>query len=447
MLRPPRIAALVATVSVVAIASSVPAGAGGAGGAGSGGAGSGGEGGASSTSRADADTNVDGRLVVASLAPETGPLGRILDSLREPVRLAIDEINVAGGVGGEAAALVTADEGTDAATAVGAAQQLLATQGADAIIGPATSAAARAILRTVRGAALLCSGSNTAARPTELGVRRSGSLYFRTTPPDRLQGEALARLVLDDARTDVAVLASSGPDSAPVADAAVRALHAGGAKVARVRFDPSDVDLAAEVGTALRRHPDAIVVVGAVTDAARAVQALIASGNGPGVIPVYGNDGLYDPTFAELVDVSTPGVVAGITGTVPAASPPPTDAPFHALFAATGVEPFFSSYQYDCTILTALAAVKARSDDPKQMAEVFASNLKGDTDCNTFASCKELLERGKTIHYRGASSAFESFGESEPDDGIYDVYGFNPAAEAIVQGPDAQIEVPSPRQR
>ena len=40
----------------------------------------------------------DGTLVLAHLGPETGEVAPIIESLRAPVRLAVDEINAAGGV-------------------------------------------------------------------------------------------------------------------------------------------------------------------------------------------------------------------------------------------------------------------------------------------------------------------------------------------------------------
>jgi branched-chain amino acid transport system substrate-binding protein len=396
--------------------------------------------GARGAAGAAGSTSGDGRLVIASLAPETGPLARIIQSLREPVRLAVDEINGAGGVTGMPVTLVTADEGTDPQAAATAAE-LLVEQGADAIVGPASSASALAILRAIGDGALVCSGSNTAAALSGTGRTRTGGLYFRTSPPDRLQGEALGRLVAAGGHERVAIVHATGANAGPVAKAAERTLRAEGVTATRTSFAPGTEPTAA-VTRALDRDPDALVVVGDATTGAQVVAAAIAAGHGPGVLPTYGNDGLYDPAFPELVDVSTPGVVAGIRGTVPAADPPGTDVPFHALFAATGVEPFFSSYYYDCTILTALAAVKAGSDDPNAMARVFASNLDGDANCSTFALCTELLDQGRTIHYRGASSAFEAFREWEPGDGVYEVYGFNPAAEAVVEPPDARIAVP-----
>ena len=59
------------------------------------------------------------QLVIGSLAPETGEFAAVAASLREPVKMAIAEINAAGGVGhGRTARLVTADEGIESQSVV-----------------------------------------------------------------------------------------------------------------------------------------------------------------------------------------------------------------------------------------------------------------------------------------------------------------------------------------
>jgi branched-chain amino acid transport system substrate-binding protein len=382
------------------------------------------------------------QLVIGSLAPETGEYASVVESLRAPVKMAVDEVNQAGGVGrGGMLKLVTADEGIESQSVVSATKHLIDVEHAHAIMGPAASSSALAILDTVANAALVCSGSNTAAILTKEGPRRTGGLYFRTSPPDRLQGPALAELVLSDGRSNIGLVSADDLSSAPMATAVAHALVDGGAKVTRATVEARG-DPAAAVQRVLRVKPDAVVVVARAADGARVVETLITQGHGPGTLPIYGNDGLYDPGFAKDVDPSNPGVVAGLEGTVPASDPAGTDTAFDKTFAATGIDPFFSSYYYDCTILTALAAVKARSDDPKKMASVFASNLEGKNDCATFAACKALLQHGRSIHYRGASSRFDRWDTSEPAEGTYDVWSYDPGAVAVLDGPDSQITIP-----
>jgi len=374
---------------------------------------------------AGSSANVDGALVLGHLGPETGELAPVLESLRTPVRLAVGEINAAGGIDGTPVTLLTGDEGADATTA-GQALDTMLDAGADAIIGPASSSTALEILDAAKGRALVCSGSNSAAALTKEGPRRSGNLYFRTSPPDRFLGPALAEQILAAGHRGVALIARDDAFGDLVASTLAKALRDGGAKVpAVVRYDPDSDDVSPQVERALDATPQAVAVIGQLEDGAAVVRALVAAGAGPQQLPIYGTDTLYSSAFAELVDPVNPGVVAGLSGTAPASAPSGVTSPFHDAFAVTGIDPVFSAHSYDCTILTALAAVKARSDDPTKMAKVFVSNLKGANDCSTFAACRDLLVAGKTIHWRGASSSFEQFGKFEPTEGVYQPWAYD----------------------
>jgi branched-chain amino acid transport system substrate-binding protein len=116
------------------------------------------------------------------------------------------------------------------------------------------------------------------------------------------------------------------------------------------------------------------------------------------------------------------------------------ESPFQDVFAATGADPIFSAYYYDCTILSALAAVKAKSDGATDIAKVFAANLKGRA-CNTFATCKDLLESGKKIHWQGASGNFDKFPKNQPAQGVYDVWSYDDSAEVVTEDPSSQIKI------
>ena len=53
----------------------------------------------------------DSVLTIGQLAPLTGPIAIISDAFTVPVKLAIDEINLSGGVNGKPVGLVVADDG------------------------------------------------------------------------------------------------------------------------------------------------------------------------------------------------------------------------------------------------------------------------------------------------------------------------------------------------
>src|SRR5205085_3352831 len=197
-----------------------------------------------------------------------------------------------------------------------------------------------------------------------------------------------------------------------------------------------------EVTTVLAKRPDAIVVLGFDADGAVVVRNLIAAHSGPGERSIYVPDTMQSTGFADAVNPADRSQVAGMKGAAPAPAPFDVQSPFAGVLAATGVEPIFSSHYYDCTILTALAAVKAKSDDPAKMKRAFTKNLSGKEDCNTFASCKALLDSGRSIHWRGASSTFDRFGAFEPEEGVYDTWVYDASGLPVTGPRSAQIKVP-----
>jgi branched-chain amino acid transport system substrate-binding protein len=383
--------------------------------------------------------NADGELKLGTLVPQTGDLSAIVESLQTPVDLAVKAINDAGGVNGKPVVVVEADDGTNPNVATTSYAKLVNTDKVDAIIGPAPSGVASKLLESIGTDKVpTCSGSTTAANLEGGG----DGYFFRTAPGDDLQGPALATLIAGDGKTKVAILARNDDYGKGFSESLATALEDGGAEVTEtVLYNPEASNFDADVQKALDSSPDAVAVIGFNDDGAKVISTMIGKGAGPSQVPIYTADGMQSSSFATTVDPSDPSKVAGIKGTAPAAAPQGIDSPFTAEFAATGIDTIFSSYYWDCTNLMALAAVKAKSDEGSAIAENFAANLEGDNDCNNFADCKALLEEGKTIHYRGASSMFEKWNTMQPGTGVYDVWAYGADGKSANVEGAAQISI------
>lgn len=383
--------------------------------------------------------NVDGNLVLGTLVPQSGDLNAIVESLQTPVDLAVKAINDAGGVNGKPVTVVEADDGTNPNVAQTSYAKLVNTDKVDAIIGPAPSGVAAKLAESIGTDQVpTCSGSTTAANLEGVG----DGFFFRTAPGDDLQGPALATLIASDGITSVAIVARNDDYGKGFSESLATALEDGGVEVTEtVLYNPEGSNFDADVQKAVDSQPEAVVVLGFNDDGAKIINTMIGKGAGPADIPIYTADGMQGSSFAETVDPADPSKVAGIKGTAPAAAPEGIESPFTAEFEATGIDPIFSAYYWDCTNLMALAAVKAKSDEGSAIAENFAANLEGDEDCNNFADCKTLLEEGKTIHYRGASSAFEKWNVMQPATGVYDIWTYNSAGEVENVEGVAQIEI------
>lgn len=387
--------------------------------------------------------NVDGTLALGQLAPLTGSLASISKSLTTPVKIAVDEINAAGGVNGKPVTLAVANDGGDnLAAARTSLITLVNTNKVDAIMGPTAAGTALNQLETVGQKGVLeCSGSTSAE---ELSAADSGGYFFRTAPPDRLQGIALARLLVADGKRKPVIVVRDDTYGAAFAEPVRAALQKGGANPVgdTIRYAPAQTDLSAIAKKIAARHPDSVVAISLVDDGARLMNAMTAAGIGPNQVPVYTADGMQSTTFHQKVNPANPAAVFGIKGTAPAAAPAGPETAFTAALRKTGVQPIFSAYYYDCAMLTALAAVQAKSDDPAKMRQSFAKSLHGTTDCSTFAACKQLLDAGKTIHYRGASSTFDRWDGNEPRQGTYDVWSYTGTGGVATGAPAQQIPVP-----
>ncbi len=368
--------------------------------------------------------NVDGVLVLGSMVPQTGDLSVIVESLQVPIDIAIEEINEAGGVLGEEVVLIQGDDGTDPSVAQTTYDQLVNSENVDAIIGPAPSSVAARVTESIGTDQVpMCSGSTTAADLTDAG----DGYFFRTAPGDSLQGPALAELIANDRQTSVAIVARNDDYGSGFADELGTALDGSGIDVTEtVLYNPdSGTGYDADVQQAIDSDPEAVVVIGFNDDGAQILSAMIGAGAGPADIPIYTADGMQSDELGATVDPDDPSVVAGIRGTAPAAAPEGIEHPFQGIFAETELPTIFSPYYYDCTILMALAVEAAGTDEGSAVQAAFAGNLEGDNDCSSFAECKQLLEDGETIHYRGASSTFDSWLTMEPGTGIYDTWQYD----------------------
>jgi branched-chain amino acid transport system substrate-binding protein len=387
--------------------------------------------------------NVNGSLELGQLASQTGPLSSIVQSLTVPVTMAVDEINAGGGVLGKPVTYTVADDATDPNVGSEALEGLLEDSKVDAIMGPTSSGITLNILEEVRRrGVLVCSGSNTSA---ELSTTNSRGFYFRTTPSDRLQGPALGELVLKEGRKKVGILARRDTYGLGLARSVKRTLVRGHAKVvADVSYDPDATGFDRDVQKVVDKKPDAVIALGFESDGSDIVRTLIAKGLSPQQFPIYTADGMRTNAFPTLLDPNNPAAATGIKGTSPATQPAGVQHPFLDAFSATGIDPIYSSFYYDCTVLTALAAEKAKSDDPAKMKKVFAANTKGKEQCKTFADCKRLIDAGKTISYQGASAAFKhmnKFGKFEPNAGVYEVWTFDQTGRDVTAPPDTQIRI------
>ncbi|HUF97626.1 MAG TPA: transporter substrate-binding domain-containing protein [Ilumatobacter sp.] len=359
-------------------------------------------------------------MTIGYVLPQTGALSSIIDALALPVEMAVEEINAAGGN----ITLIASDSGTDPAVASVAVDGLI-NDGVSAIIGPAASGVTLSVIDKITSSGIVeCSGSTTGS---VFSTYNDGGFFFRTAPPDSLQGMVLADVMTDDGVTSAAIIYRNDAYGVGLDASLAAALEANGVTVAaEVAYDPDATSFDAEIAQVAGSGADAVVLI-TFGEGAALMQGMIEAGLGPDSITTYVTDGFKDEVSFDEVDASNPALFEGIRGTAPSVAPPDGDPSFQDRFAeyAPDAPTIFSGHFYDCTNVIALAAQAAGSSDPAVFVTEMQTVTNDGTECATWAACAALLAEGEDINYQGASGVVDLDENGEPTAGAYDVYTYD----------------------
>jgi ABC-type branched-subunit amino acid transport system substrate-binding protein len=227
--------------------------------------------GQASTRRSPAPADTTGyhgpALKLGVLLPETGGLATTGRTMFAAARLAIHDVNAAGGVLGRPIDAVFADDGTDPATAATEAAKLI-DDGVTAIVGPATSGSSLKVIPLARAAGVIVfSPSATSAALTNAP---DDGLFFRTAPSDNLQSQAVADVILRTGAQRVFIVArddsyGTGLEQTVAAALATAGVPAAAIGSAEYPTDPK-VDATATYASIARKisdfDPDTVLLIG-----------------------------------------------------------------------------------------------------------------------------------------------------------------------------------------
>ncbi|GEL44941.1 amino acid ABC transporter substrate-binding protein [Cellulomonas hominis] len=361
-----------------------------------------------------------GPLIIGTLLPQTGTLAYLGPPEVAGVDLAIQEINEAGGVLGEDVEVEHADS-SDAEHGEVATQSVtdLISKDVQVIIGAASSSVTQIVIDDITGAEIVqISPANTATT-----LSGYSDFYFRTAPPDTVQGSALGNLITGDGHSNIGILVFNEEYGTSLRNVVKDTVEAAGATVVYgnqgEEFDPASSSFATDVTALMATSPDAVVVL-AFEQTKQIIPELVAAGVDPATIyMVDGNTADYSADFQ-------PGTLEGAQGTIPGAFPSDEFAE-----RLKSVDPALTDFaygpeSYDATILAALAAVKGGgTDGPTIQANLAAvSGADGGEKCSTFADCVELLDAGEDIQYVGQSGIGPFNEDNDPSSAFIGVYQY-----------------------
>jgi ABC-type branched-subunit amino acid transport system substrate-binding protein len=201
-------------------------------------------------------------LAIGALLPKTGSLGLAGPPMFAGLKLAIDDVNHAGGVLGKPVRYVDGDDGTDPDIAKKTAQRLIG-EGVQVIIGAGASSISLAVLpQTVAAGVVLFSPCNTSAELTDADDK---GLYFRTAPPDGLQATALTDMIMRDGVRRIVIVARDDSYGQGLMDSVRNDLLRAGlsdADVKTIPYDQNKADFTSLGGVVKDFAPDAVLIVG-----------------------------------------------------------------------------------------------------------------------------------------------------------------------------------------
>ncbi len=364
----------------------------------------------------------DGQLVIGALLPLSDTL--IGQPMAAAVEVAVERINAAGGVLDEPVRLVVADEGSSTATAAASIQTLL-DRDVDAVIGPASSLIALSTLDEIVSAGkVVCSPTASALA---LDNFPDDDLFFRTIPSDSLQARAIAAAADQTGAQRVTIVYVDDSYGRPFADAVETSLANGAsAVVGRIAFTATDDDLSDEAATLADSDTQVMILLAGAEDGTRFLEALNGE-NTSGVATIVVNDAMRNPAAPQRIQGLDADLRAKIVGLAPQADSGDATAPFDP-------PGLFATEAYDCANLIALAAVRAASDVPRDIARQLAQVSVSGSVCQSFADCVETISSGLQIDYNGPAGLTDLLIRSgDPSRAAFDRFVFDETGRDVLQ--------------
>jgi ABC-type branched-subunit amino acid transport system substrate-binding protein len=363
----------------------------------------------------------DGQLTVGTLLPQTGSLAFLGPPEFAGVQLAVDEMNEAGGVLGKDVKKFDSDSGDAQNPIASQSVNRLASRNVDAIVGAASSSVSLLVIDQITGSGVVhFSPANTS---DTFSTYCDNNLYFRTAPPDVLQGRVLADQIIADGNQSVGIMALQDAYGTGLADQVEKNVTASNGEVVdKIIYDPKAANYATEVSRIKSSDPDAIVVIG-FAETAKIIPELVKQGIGPDTKKIYFTDG----NLADWSDDFDPGTLGpNVKGTLPGSV-----ATKELRDRLNEVNPKLDSYSYaaesyDATILIGLAAIAADSDAGPDIAAELPGVSKEGTECSSFQECADLLEQGEDIDYQGYSGPVDFLENGDPGTAFVGIYQYKP---------------------
>jgi branched-chain amino acid transport system substrate-binding protein len=347
---------------------------------------------------------------IGALLPLTGAGAVYGPAMQQAIKIAVDEVNAAGGAAQRKLEILVEDDQTQPEAGVLAAKKLIDVNKVQAIIGTWASSVTLAVMPLTLKADII--EMNTSGAP-EISTLDDKDLVWRYHPTNEAFATAFAAVCKQAGFKKAALMAFNNAFGLALTDGFRKAWERqGGTIVERVVYEGKRPSYRSEVQQVLAAKPDVVVMGSYLPDTTIIVrEAFQLGGNTNWIMPSWsGNDQLLQALGKE----ATEGII--VMDTMPNEDAASFKRFSEAYQKAAGDAPnFFSALAYDMVITIALAAEAAGKN--ATAAEI---NNKIRTIANPpgkqvfgFAEGKVALEKGDKINYEGASGVldFDKYGD------------------------------------
>lgn len=235
-------------------------------------------------------------IVIGHFGSMTGAEATFGKSTDEGIRLAVEQINAAGGIHGKQIRLVTMDNQGKAEEAAAVATRLIEQEKVAALLGEVASSRSLAVAPIAQKKKIpMITPSSTNPRVTEMG-----DYIFRTCFIDPFQGLVMAKFAFENLKLRrVAVLRAVNSDySMGLSKVFVEQFtKLGGQIVADTSYQSQDVDFKAQLTQIKSTKPEGIFIPGYYTEIGLIARQAAELGM---KVPLMGGDGWDSPKLFEI---------------------------------------------------------------------------------------------------------------------------------------------------
>ncbi len=244
-------------------------------------------------------------LVLGLVSPLTGPAAAYGETQQNAVRLAVDEINAQGGIGGKLKIrLVSEDDEGTPSKSVTVTQKLVSQDEIHVMIGAQASTCTLADMEITGKAGV----PQIAPSSTALAITQQGNKYiFRNAAPDSVQTNQIMKYLSENGKKRIAVIYENTDYGNGGGDLIVKNAGNFGLDVTTVEaYNVGDKDFSVQLTKIKNDEPDAIIVWGFYSEGALLVKQVEQYGVDA---LLMGGTGFASPKFVELGEGAADGFI------------------------------------------------------------------------------------------------------------------------------------------